>query len=137
MTLVGFYIIPTQIPFYLADSGYPAPSATAWAQAATTFAAGVLSLLYGRIRPAIGAGATSASGFALMAAGFAALSRSEDLWAILASCAAIGAGSQPTRPTSKIVSNFFASVWPPISVIRMFAFFARKLPLFSLRIDGS
>lgn len=56
VTLVGFYIIPTQIPFFLASNGHPAPSATAWAQAATTFAAGILSLLYGRIRPAIGAG---------------------------------------------------------------------------------
>ncbi|MEM8958893.1 MAG: MFS transporter [Pseudomonadota bacterium] len=65
-----FYLVPTRLPFLLAEIGVPAPSAAGFTIAAMTLASMVTSLGFGRIRRYLGPQSVFAVAFVLMAAGY-------------------------------------------------------------------
>ncbi|RMC34724.1 MFS transporter [Paracoccus alkanivorans] len=87
-----FFVMPTQLPFFLSAQGYESPAMTGAALGMLMLAGGVAALGYPRIRAAIGDGGNWACGFGLMAAGFALFATNTAEVAIFFGCAAIGAG---------------------------------------------
>ena len=92
-SLAGFYIIPTQAPFFLAKIGYPKPSTSAIMLATLTLCGGLVSLTYSFIRGRFGRAVTSAFGFTLFALGFGILSIAETLSLALVSAVSLGAAT--------------------------------------------
>lgn len=82
---VVFYLVPTQLPFYLHALGTPAPSQAGLAIGLFTLSSAVVALAYGRVRARLGIPGTFALGFGLMAAGYGIV-------AAAATFAAIGLG---------------------------------------------
>lgn len=72
-TMAFYYVIPTQIPFFLIDRGYLDPQLAGWALGALMITGGISGLLYGRIRGYLGANITPLAGFLLFSAGFIGL----------------------------------------------------------------
>lgn len=70
LTLAGFYIIPTQAPFFLAKIGYNKPSASSVMLATLTLSGGLVPIIYSRIREHFGRAVTSVAGFACFALGY-------------------------------------------------------------------
>lgn len=93
LSQVGFYLFPTQIPFYLAQLGHDDPSAAARVLASVTLAGGLFSLGYGHIRARLGLGRTLVIGFMLFAAGFVLLSRGGGVSSAMGAGALVGAGT--------------------------------------------
>jgi MFS family permease len=87
-----FFVMPTQLPFFLAAEGYTSPAVAGAALGTLMLAGGGAALSYPRIRDAIGQTGIWASGFGLMASGFAALVTIKAGAAVFLGCAAIGAG---------------------------------------------
>lgn len=90
VSMACFYLLPTQAPYFLAQIGSPEPSATAMFLAVVTFAGGVTSLVFGRIRERLGRATTAALGFAAFACGFVILAFATDLSSALVGAAATG-----------------------------------------------
>lgn len=90
VSMVCFYILPTQAPYFLAQIGSPEPSTTALFLAVMTFAGGMTSLVFGRVRERLGRAKTSALGFAAFAAGFVVLAFATGLSLALVGAAIIG-----------------------------------------------
>lgn len=99
VTLTLFYIIPTQIPFYLAGIGHPEPAASAQAMALLTATGGVSAFSFAAVRARLGGGLTPALGFAIIAGGFFTLQAGEGLGLTLAGSALIGLGLGFVMPT--------------------------------------
>tara|TARA_R110000824_G_scaffold24090_3_gene85354 strand:+ start:10039 stop:11214 length:1176 start_codon:yes stop_codon:yes gene_type:complete len=91
-TFVIFYILPTQIPFFLVEMGIPEPSAAAFVLSALTLAGGVSALFFGRVRPLLGDGVTPAVGYILMAIGFFTLASGSSLLQFILGGGIIGGG---------------------------------------------
>lgn len=70
ITMVVFYVMPTQFPFYLREANEASPAATGFLLGLLTLAGGVSALTFGRVRAKIGHAAAPALGSMLMAAGF-------------------------------------------------------------------
>lgn len=92
VTFVLFYIVPTQLPFHMADIGLPAPSDAALVMGAMTIAGGVSAFSFGRIRPVLGAGLTPALGYVIVAFGFWAMSSAAAMMTLAGSAALTGLG---------------------------------------------
>lgn len=99
LSFVLFYMVPTQMPFYLALIGYEDPSAPAQVLAMVTLAGGTASLTFGPLRSLLGPGLTPALGFVSMAAGFAVLDVAHSMTFISLGALCIGAGFGFTMPT--------------------------------------
>ncbi|MDP3340707.1 MFS transporter [Frigidibacter sp.] len=99
-----FFVMPTQLPFFLSASGYTSPAMTGTALGTLMLAGGVTALFYPRIRARIGNGGNWAVGFSLMAAGFAILVGGPAQAAVFLGCAAIGAGYALTIPGFVVLS---------------------------------
>jgi len=97
-TNMAFFIMPTQLPFFLDASGYRSAATTGAVLSAMTITGGFVALLYGRIKRTLGHASAFALGYALMALGFALLSVAGAFWTILAGAAAIGAGYSTALP---------------------------------------
>lgn len=91
-TFVLFYVVPTQVPFYLAAIGHGAPAAAGLVVATVPLAAGCAAFGFGALRGRLGPGATAALGFAVMGAGFLLLAAAPVLSAIVAAVGLIGGG---------------------------------------------
>jgi MFS family permease len=87
-----FFVMPTQLPFFLSGQGYSSPAVTGGALGTLMLAGGGAALYYPRLREAIGYAGNWACGFGLMAMGFATLVTVEAGAAVFFGCAAIGAG---------------------------------------------
>ncbi|MBU2998117.1 MFS transporter [Cellulophaga baltica] len=99
LSLAGFYIIPTRLPFYLVKIGYPEPSTAAALLAFVLLAGGTVSLMYSAVRKRFGRAITFASGFAIFALGFIGLSlASSNLFLVFASTFFIGAATGLITP---------------------------------------
>ena len=72
-TFALFYLIPTQLPYYLASKGFAAASASAQVIGVLTLAGGAAGFFFGKVRAALGRAITPAIGYSAMAAGFALL----------------------------------------------------------------
>jgi len=99
VTLTLFYIIPTQIPFFLVSIGHPEPAASASAMAMLTIAGGVSAFSFAAVRGRLGAGLTPALGYLFIASGFGVLSASTTLTMTMAASTLIGFGLGYVMPT--------------------------------------
>ncbi|MER5171656.1 MFS transporter [Thioclava kandeliae] len=74
LTFATFYILPTQIAFYLRQLGHADPSTAALMMVCVTFAAGAIAMVYPFLRRTLGRGGVLAAGFVMLAAGFLLMS---------------------------------------------------------------
>lgn len=87
-----FFVMPTQLPFFLSSRGYTSPSMTGAALGTLLVAGGIAALGYPRAQAFFGNAGVWALGFGLMALGFAALVAGDTTTAIFVGNAAVGAG---------------------------------------------
>ncbi|MFD1883107.1 MFS transporter [Paracoccus pacificus] len=98
-TLTIFYIMPTQIPFYLVSIGHPEPSASAQAMALVTVAGGLSAISFATVRAKLGAGLTPALGYLTIAGGFFALHSGDTMASVRIGALLIGLGLGYVMPT--------------------------------------
>ncbi|MBU4530430.1 MAG: MFS transporter [Hoeflea sp.] len=98
LTAMIFFLNPTQIPFFAAALGYDSASATGAYLGVLMLSGGCTALLYSRIKARLGDAGGYATGFAVMALGFALLPQGADFWLLLAGAALIGAGYAVVTP---------------------------------------
>lgn len=99
-----FFVMPTQLPFFLAASGHAAPAMTGAALGLLMLAGGVAAPAYPWLRARLGNGGSWACGFGLMGAGFALLVAVPAQAAVFLGCAAIGAGYALSIPGFVVLS---------------------------------
>ncbi|MCB1476813.1 MAG: MFS transporter [Rhodobiaceae bacterium] len=66
---VLYYLVPTQVPYYLVSIGHSDPSAAGWVMGGVMLVGSVCAMLFARVRPILGRGGTPAFGYAMMMAG--------------------------------------------------------------------
>lgn len=98
VTNMTFFIMPTQLPFFLDDQGYDSAAMTGAGLGALTLAGGCAALLYSRIKRTIGHAGAYALGYGMMALGFALLSLGAGSPAIFVGAIAIGIGFAIVMP---------------------------------------
>jgi len=82
VTMLGFYMGPTQVPFVLADVGVGA-SGTGLVIAIGALAGGLASLGYARLRARLGLGTLAALGLALLGVAWVLVGTASTLWQIV------------------------------------------------------
>lgn len=98
LTNMFFFIMPTQLPFYLDARGHDSAIMTGLTLSVLMLTGGCLALLYSRIQRAIGYARVFALGYAAMAAGFLLLILPQASLAGFAGAALIGAGYALVSP---------------------------------------
>ncbi len=99
VTVMLFFLMPSQLPYYLHENGFDSASATAVGLGALTLTGGVVALTFKRVSDRIGLAATFALGFLLMGSGFAALG-TEAAWPfVIGGAALVGAGYSFVQPS--------------------------------------
>ncbi|MBS3652440.1 MFS transporter [Pseudaminobacter sp. 19-2017] len=99
MTNMFFFIMPTQLPFFLDAQGFHSATLTGMTLGVLMLTGGCLALLYTRIQCAINYAGVFALGYAAMAAGFLLLVLSPPVFLSFAGAASIGAGYALVSPT--------------------------------------
>lgn len=99
LTNMFFFIIPTQLPFFLEASSYSNAAVTGVALGVLMLSGGSVALVYSRILRAIGYAGVYSAGFAGIASGFLLLMTSPTPLFTLAGAALIGAGYAAVSPT--------------------------------------
>ena len=99
LTFVIFYMVPTLLPFHLAEIGAPAPQQTANALSSMMLAASILAVISGWVRPWLGRIGMPLTGYALLTAGFWLVARAPGMGQVMAGTALIGAGLGLCMPT--------------------------------------
>lgn len=92
LTFILFYVMPTQIPYFLADTGHTDASIAGAVMACVVLAAGTVSLFFGTVRQRLGRGGTPAAGFAVMAVGFWVLHSATTVPVFFIAALLVGAG---------------------------------------------
>lgn len=87
-----FYVIPTQLPFYLRELGILEPGLAGLAMASFLISTSGMSLFYARIQAAVGLPALFLLGFGLMAAGYAVLGFADSLPVVFGGALVAGLG---------------------------------------------
>ncbi|MBG6155922.1 MFS family permease [Labrenzia sp. EL_159] len=99
MTTVSlFFLMPSQLPFYLDRSGFESASATAVALGTLTLVGGCVALIFKRVCSRLGLALTLSVGYLVMGGGFVALAVEATWVFILAGAALIGAGYAFVQP---------------------------------------
>jgi MFS family permease len=106
-----FYMIPVQIPFYLESQTGASAILVGIALATSTFAGGVVSLLYGRIRTAMSVIAIVALLFGFMSIGYVIIGVSQTFLGIVAGLVLVGAGIGFVLPN---LNTWIVAVTPDI-----------------------
>lgn len=96
--MVSFYLIPTRLPFLLADMGIGSPNAAAAAMASATLVSIPGAMLYGRLRRVLSGAQVFALGFGLMGTGLAVVSLASGLAGVLPGTMIAGAGMGAMMP---------------------------------------
>lgn len=99
LTNAFFFIMPTQLPFFLDSQGYDSATMTGMTLSVLMLSGGMVALAYARIQRTVGYGGVYAAGYISMGAGFLLLMASQTLPLTLASAALIGAGYAAVSPT--------------------------------------
>ncbi|WP_269931043.1 MFS transporter [Aminobacter sp. HY435] len=99
LTNMIFFIMPTQISFFLEASGYDSAIMTGSVLGTLMLSGGVLALAYPRIQRATGYAGIFLLGYAAMAVGFASLGYADQTLPLLAAAAMIGAGYALVSPS--------------------------------------
>jgi MFS family permease len=95
---VVFYLVPTQLPFYLGSMGIDAPSRAGFAIGLFQIPMAAMSLAYAWFRGRAGIMGMFGIGFGLMAAGFGLIAAAGSYAAVLAGMAVTGAGMGAVMP---------------------------------------
>lgn len=98
LTVMLFFLMPSQLPFYLEENGLDGALGTAFGLGALTLTAGCVAMAFKRISVRLGLAMTFGLGFAMMATGFATLSLGASWGLILAGTAQVGAGYALVQP---------------------------------------
>lgn len=99
LTNMIFFLMPTQISFFLEARGYESAVMTGTVLGLLMISGGCSALLYRRAQRAIGSAGIFAVGYAAMALGFLLLSRSASTSSLLMAAALIGAGYALVSPS--------------------------------------
>lgn len=99
LTNTFFFIMPTQLPFFLDAQGYNSAAMTGMTLSVLMFSGGSVALVYARIQRFIGYAGVYAAGYAAMASGFLVLVTYGAPLLTLAGAALIGAGYAMVSPT--------------------------------------
>ena len=99
LTNMLFFIMPTQLPFFLEAQGYGSAGSTGITLSVLMLTGGCVALAYARLQRAIGYRGVYAAGYASMALGFLLLVTSATSLQIFAGTALIGAGYAAVSPT--------------------------------------
>lgn len=94
-----FFLMPTQISFFLEMQGYESAVMTGTVLGLLMISGGCSALLYRRVQRAIGSAGIFAAGYAAMALGFLLLSRSASTPPLFAAALLIGAGYALVSPS--------------------------------------
>ncbi|SDF31698.1 MFS transporter [Bosea robiniae] len=94
-----FFLMPTQISFFLEARGYESAVMTGTVLGLLMISGGCTALLYRHVRRASGAAGVFAIGYAAMALGFLLLSRTASLPGLFAAALLIGAGYALVSPS--------------------------------------
>lgn len=97
-TVMLFFLMPSQIPFYLLESGIDPASGTAVTLGVLMICGGTMATLFRRLSDMVGLAAVFAIGFATMAAGFAVIVSQPGWVPVLSGAALIGAGYSLVQP---------------------------------------
>lgn len=99
LTFATFYILPTQIAFYLGQLGHTDPSTAALMMVCVTFGAGTIAIVYPKLRAALGRGGVLGAGFVMLGAGFWMISYVQLVPMIAAASVLVGIGPGLIVPT--------------------------------------
>ena len=99
LTFVIFYAVPTQLPYHLRGLGMNDPQDAGAVMGALMFAAALMSVISGWVRPWLGRIGTPVTGYLSLASGFAALAWGDALPVEMAGTALIGMGLGLCMPT--------------------------------------
>ena len=99
MTNMIFFLMPTQISFFLETRGYESAVMTGTVLGLLMISGGCTALLYRHVRRASGAAGVFAIGYAAMALGFLLLSRTASMPVLLTAALLIGAGYALVSPS--------------------------------------
>jgi MFS family permease len=99
---ITFYMIPTQVPFYLRDLGFDDPALSGIGVAAAALATAVVSLFYGRIRRFVEIDTMFVYGFALSAIGHLCMALTDGLTLLFVGLFLFGAGQGSTTANFSI-----------------------------------
>lgn len=99
VTNMIFFLMPTQISFFLEARGYESAAMTGTVLGLLMIAGGCSALLYRRVQRAIGSAGIFAAGYAAMALGFLLLSRSSSMPSLCAAALLIGTGYALVSPS--------------------------------------
>lgn len=89
---VAFYLIPTQLPFYLNHLGVGSPTMAGLAIGLGNVIGAIVSLSYARLRARLGVVGVFAIAFGLTGTGYALIGLASSLPAVLAAAAVVGLG---------------------------------------------
>lgn len=98
LTSMIFFVMPTQLPFFLQSLGLDAALATGNALGALTISGGIAALLYARLHKRIGAAGTLGLGYGFMGAGFLVLAFATGFWSVFAGATLVGWGFASVMP---------------------------------------
>lgn len=93
-----FFLMPTQLPFYLEASGYDSARATGLALGCLMISGGFAALTYPRVVGRLGYGGTYGLGYLIFAAGLFSLAMAHEPLVIGAAVAAVGVGYSLVMP---------------------------------------
>lgn len=95
---VAFYLMPTQLPFYLRTLGTDAPTLAGLAMGGMTALSATSSLLYGRLRGFLGVSSVFALAFAVLGTGLAMVAMAHSFAMVLPAAALVGLGLGMAMP---------------------------------------
>jgi MFS family permease len=98
VTVMLFFLMPSQLPFYLDANGFDSASATAIGLGTLMLCGAGVAMTFKRLSESLGLASTLAVGNAMMAAGFAVLALEASWLFVLTGAGAIGAGYALVQP---------------------------------------
>ncbi|MFN3130815.1 MFS transporter [Roseibium sp.] len=98
VTVMIFFLMPSQLPFYLEASGFDGATGTALGLGALTLSGAFTALKFAAIRARLGLPITFSAGFLIMGCGFATLAMYPAWEFIIPGCALIGVGYAFVQP---------------------------------------
>ncbi len=110
LSMVAFYLGPTQLPFFLQNVIGVQPSISGYIGALLTFSSAVVALQYARVRSRWPERPISALGFVLLGLGWVLCGAARDVWLVMIGMAVSGAGAGLLNPN---FATWLANLAPP------------------------